>query len=72
MLRISGFHLNQNRESVQSHGGKLNYILKVKKPLVKPVYKVEDYTICCLVCLADAGNFSKGFLQSSTSTLNKE
>jgi hypothetical protein len=71
MLRIPGFHITQNGESVHSHGVGLNNILKVKKPLVKPVYKVEDYTICCLVCLADVGNFSKCFLQSSTSTLNK-
>ena len=61
MLRISGFRVNQNGESVHSYGGELNYILKVKKPLVKPVHKVEDYIICCLVCLTDAGNFSEYF-----------
>jgi type IV secretory pathway ATPase VirB11/archaellum biosynthesis ATPase len=61
MLRVSGFRVNQNGESVRSNGGESNYILKVKKHLVKPVFKVEDYTICCLVCLANAGNFSKCF-----------
>jgi len=61
MLRASGFRINQNGESVRSYGGELNYILKVKKPLVKTVFKVEDYTICCLFCLANAGNFSKCF-----------